>query len=64
MGDPWRMTVADRRWWIGQPHFIRQNEAQGAASTAQPGQGPEHQQDPNATQSAREMLRNYHNISS
>lgn len=67
MGDLWRMTVADRRWWIGQTiDFIRQqNEAQGAASTrASQGKGPNTQQDPNAIQSAREMLRNYHNISS
>ena len=66
MGDLWRMTVADRRWWIAQTvDFMRQqNEAQNRPMKKPGSPNSSPQQDPNAIQSAREMLRNYHNISS
>lgn len=68
MGDLWRMTVADRRWWIAQTiDFIQQqNEAQKkAAGKGGPSQRPRStQQDPEAVKAAREMLQNYHQFSS
>ncbi len=66
MGDLWRMTVADRRWWIGQTiDFIRQqNEANSGKGTQSSGRSPNQQQNPGQIQAAREMLKNYHNISS
>lgn len=60
------MTVADRRWWIGQTiDFIRQqNEAQGKPATQGSGRAPNTQQNPEQIQAAREMLQNYHKFSS
>ena len=66
MSDLWRMTVADRRWWINQTiDFLQQQkEAQENANKGTSRRSNSiPQQDPDQIASARQMLRQYHGLS-
>lgn len=62
MDDVWRMTVADRRWWIHQTidAIKKQNDANSGKSQ-HPGMN---NRTPEQMKAAQEMIQNYKRLSS
>lgn len=66
MSDLWRMTVADRRWWINQTiDFLQQQKEAQENAGKNSGKRPStiQSQNPDQIKAARQMLQQYHGIS-